>query len=162
MIFYCILNAHIPWTAWVHMRVCGTLSLTFKEDEPAVVSFVSSIYVTRKTPPEVTNGHGVVIENPVSAHPPEPTTLKMNIKNCLHVGEKKFCCCFVNPKPNLNEWFLFFWGKFCPFQVIPAESSKYNKFNVQKWLQKKKKKYCFSLVNKFIPLRSQSTVVKPN
>lgn len=50
--------------------------LTFKEDEPAVVSLVGSVDVSRQTPPEVADGHGVVIQNPVPAHPPEPTALR--------------------------------------------------------------------------------------
>lgn len=56
--------------------VCECLLLTFKEDEPAVVSLIGSIYVSRQTPPEVTDGHGVVIQDPVLAHPPEPAALR--------------------------------------------------------------------------------------
>lgn len=50
--------------------------LTFKEDEPAVVPLIGSIDVSRQTPPEVTDGHGVVIQNPVLTYPPEPTALR--------------------------------------------------------------------------------------
>lgn len=64
----------------------GCLLLTFEEDEPAVMSFISSIYVSRQTPPKVADGHGVVIKNPVPAHPPEPTTLTTN-KGCVHEGK---------------------------------------------------------------------------
>lgn len=49
---------------------------TFKEDEPAVVPLVGGVDVTRQTSPEVTDGHGVVIQNPVPADPPEPAALR--------------------------------------------------------------------------------------
>lgn len=51
------------------------MSLTFKEDEPAIVPFVRGIDVSRQASPEVIDGHGVVIQNPVPAHPPEPAAL---------------------------------------------------------------------------------------
>lgn len=56
--------------------VFANFLLTFKEDEPAVVSLVSGIDVAGQTPPEVTNGHRVVIQDPVPANPPEPPTLQ--------------------------------------------------------------------------------------
>lgn len=66
----------IFWELCVDERVCESLLLTFKEDEPAVVPLVGSVYVSRQTSPEVTDGHGVVIQNPVLTNPPEPTTLR--------------------------------------------------------------------------------------
>lgn len=61
----------------VHQCVgCECWPHTFKEDEPAVVSLIGSIYVSRQPPPEVTDGHWVVIQNPVPADPPEPTALR--------------------------------------------------------------------------------------
>lgn len=56
-------------------RESSFLTLTFKEDEPAIVSFVCSVDVSRQPSPEVIDGHGVVIQNPVPAHPPEPAAL---------------------------------------------------------------------------------------
>lgn len=82
----------------------GCLLLTFEEDEPAVMSFISRIYVSRQTPPKVTDGHGVVIKNPVPAHPPEPSTLTTNKEVCSR-GEE-FCHCCVVPKSNLNKQFV--------------------------------------------------------
>lgn len=56
--------------------VCECLLLTFKEDKSAIVSLIGSIYVSRQTPPKVTDGHGVVIKNPVFTDSPEPTALR--------------------------------------------------------------------------------------
>lgn len=56
-------------------RVSAGEALTFKEDEPAVVPFVRSVDVSGQPSPEVIDGHGVVIQNPVPAHPPEPAAL---------------------------------------------------------------------------------------
>lgn len=56
-------------------RTSAHLTLTFKEDEPAVVPFVCGVDVSGQPSPEVIDGHGVVIQNPVPAHPPEPAAL---------------------------------------------------------------------------------------
>ena len=58
--------------------------LTFKEDKSAIVSLIGSIYVSRQTPPKVTDGHGIVIQNPILTNPPEPTSLRrQNQEVCL-------------------------------------------------------------------------------
>lgn len=62
------------------MYLC-VLLLTFKEDEPAVVPLISSIDISGQAPPEVTDGHGIVIQNPVPTHPPEPTALRKQNKD---------------------------------------------------------------------------------
>lgn len=55
--------------------------LTFKEDEPAIMSLICSINVARETPPKVTDWHGVVIQNPVPTHTPEPAALRGHSTN---------------------------------------------------------------------------------
>lgn len=52
--------------------------LTFKEDEPPVMPLVGSIDVPGEAPPEVPDGHGVVIQHPVVPDPPEPPALVGN------------------------------------------------------------------------------------
>lgn len=52
--------------------------LTFKEDEPPVMPLIGSIDVPREAPPEVSNGHGVVVQHPVVPDPPEPPALERN------------------------------------------------------------------------------------
>lgn len=49
--------------------------LTFKEDKSPVVPLVGSIDVTRQSPPEVPDGHGVVVQHPIVPDPPEPLAL---------------------------------------------------------------------------------------
>lgn len=119
---------------WV--RVFVWVLLTFKEDEPAVMPLVSSINVSGQAPPEVTDGHGIVIQNPVPTHPPEPTALRKQNNNvflCVKIyrqlkqPEKQ---CFksvswlssklahvskVNQTPNKVKRFIFKWfSKYVP------------------------------------------------
>lgn len=48
---------------------------TFKEDELAIVALVGRIDVIGQTDPEDRYGHGIVIQDPVPPHTPEPATL---------------------------------------------------------------------------------------
>lgn len=52
--------------------------LTFKEDEPPVMPLIGCINVPREAPPEVSDGHGVVVQHPVVPDPPEPPALERN------------------------------------------------------------------------------------
>lgn len=52
--------------------------LTFKEDKPPIVPLVGSVDVPREAPPEVPDGHGVVVQHPVVPDPPEPPALVGN------------------------------------------------------------------------------------
>ena len=49
--------------------------LTFKEDKSPVVPLVGSVDVPRQSPPEVPDGHGVVVQHPIVPDPPEPLAL---------------------------------------------------------------------------------------
>ena len=51
------------------------MSSTFKEDKFPIVSLIGSIYVPRQASPEVSDGHGVVVQDPVSPNSPEPSPL---------------------------------------------------------------------------------------
>lgn len=48
---------------------------TFKEDKFAIVALVGCVDITRQTNPEDRYGHGIVIQDPVPSHTPEPATL---------------------------------------------------------------------------------------
>lgn len=61
-----------PWTSQ------SASLLTFKEDEPPVMPLIGSIDVSGEAPPEVPDGHGVVVQHPVVTDPPEPPALMGN------------------------------------------------------------------------------------
>lgn len=48
---------------------------TFEEDKLAIVTLVGRIDITGQTNPEDRYRHGIVIEDPVPTHAPEPATL---------------------------------------------------------------------------------------
>lgn len=48
---------------------------TFKEDKFAIVALVGGVNVAGQADPEDRYGHGVVIQDPVPPHTPEPATL---------------------------------------------------------------------------------------
>lgn len=50
-------------------------SPTFKEDKFAVVPLIGCVDVAGQADPEDGDGHGVVIQDPVPAHTPEPAAL---------------------------------------------------------------------------------------
>lgn len=56
---------------------------TFEKDKFAVVALVGGVDVTGEADPEDRYGHGVVIQDPVPPHAPEPATL--HHKDELHV-----------------------------------------------------------------------------
>lgn len=94
IIFECVCGLGVCWEP---ESVCVCLPLTFKKHEPAVLPLVGSINISRQTPPEVTDGHGVVIQNPVPTYPPEPTALKM----CVWLRVITYCQ--VNTNQILNK-----------------------------------------------------------
>lgn len=55
---------------------CPKPRITFKEDKLPIVPFKSGIYMSRQTPPKVTNRHGISIQNMAVTYPPEPFLLK--------------------------------------------------------------------------------------
>lgn len=78
---------------YTYVSVCCR---TFKEDKLAVVSLVGSVDVSRQTPPEVTNGHGVIIQNPVPTDPPEPTTLRGHDQEVLFLRAHNFLSAIIS------------------------------------------------------------------
>ena len=49
--------------------------LTFEKDKTPILALVGSTDVTGQTTPEVPDGHGVVVQDPVVPDPPEPAAL---------------------------------------------------------------------------------------
>ena len=49
--------------------------LTFEKDETPILALVGGTDVTGQAPPEVPDGHGIVVQDTVVPHPPEPTAL---------------------------------------------------------------------------------------
>lgn len=49
--------------------------LTFEKDETPVLALVGGTDVARQAPPEVPDGHGIVVQDAVVPHPPEPAAL---------------------------------------------------------------------------------------
>lgn len=175
------------WYTGEELRVCCVcLQLTFKEDEPAVVSLVGSIYVSRQTPPEVTDGHGVIIQNPVLTHPPEPTALRgtklRSVCSYCQLNTASKTQYFLYSSVFQNSWLRLkaykskvkqcpnkfktyvFMSHFnsipLPFQNIPVHDK--CTYRIGRMYSFCKNKIHFSLVNwvsLFAPLRSDSTVI---
>ena len=49
--------------------------LTFEKDKTPILALVGSTDVTGQAPPEMPDGHGIVVQDAVVPHPPEPTAL---------------------------------------------------------------------------------------
>lgn len=70
----------------VAARSTPATPLTFKEDKSAIVPLVGSVDVPGQAPPEVPDGHGVVVQHPVVPHPPEPPALLGSGVSAGHTG----------------------------------------------------------------------------
>lgn len=63
---------------------------TFEKDKFAVVALVGSVDVVGEADPEDRYGHGVVIQDPVPPHTPEPATLHHKAKLCVYLKSDLF------------------------------------------------------------------------
>lgn len=63
---------------------------TFEEDKFAVVALVGGVDVTGEADPEDGYGHGVVIQDPVPPHTPEPATLHNKAKLQVYLKSNLF------------------------------------------------------------------------
>lgn len=58
------------------MMIYTEARLTFKENKFSTFTLKSGGDMSGQSPPKVTNGHGISIQNMVVAYPPEPFVLK--------------------------------------------------------------------------------------
>lgn len=69
---------------------------TFEEDKFAVVALVGGVDVAGEADPEDGYGHGVVIQDPVPPHTPEPATLHHKAKNSMFISRQTY---LFSPRP---------------------------------------------------------------
>lgn len=148
--------AHVPCRAWMHKSVCGMFVAYLWRRRTCRHVFHKQHLYLQADPSKSDRWAWGSYQEPCSCAPSR-TNGPYDKQRMCSWGEE-FYHCFVVPHSNLNKQLVCFfvalpkfWGKLKARTVTnPKYRSGY----------RRKRTDCFSLGNKFTPLRSQSTVVK--